>query len=941
MPSRGDYEAAAALPPVLGGRYRERLEGIQHARFETETKLVEYAKAERRDQAYAVVTARKWAAMASLHSQIAAGAASTGTNLGLLGADTLRDTLVKRGRERSFSFLAPEPVVSVEHFATLMVACFALDPTMMGAALEHFARASELGGNIDWRDFLCCLMLLDKPKAGARGLLIRFFDMFDIKCTRAVSRDDARRLLHVVAGTLKEEALAEAVLGKVDARHGGRTQAEISLSDFTRVLDDSATFTASYEAMAFARIPNEMQIRVLQERAQASEAVVRDHEIRIKLAKFSRMMGGNMRAQHLYAWHAHVKNTRESRRLRQMSMALYRKREVLAACARWHDWARTRHRHRELMVVAVAVRLRHVAVHCLRGWHELAHVTKKLDDQREVLRLAAHVHAAKNMVRLYFRTLEKYMPSTLKYFPIWKEEAHFITCVERGIIWLERKLMVKVLRAWRGAAEVLIKERWKDEVDATERQEALLAGIAGAEEERRVADEQEKADVEAAKQAALAVAAEEKADAAEVKARRVKAEKYLAEKIMVTVQDEDRRKHKKSLLEEKLEAFHDAHDKMEEALVEAARQKAAEYIQLKPGSKTKCLDPKAEEMLNKTATKLVDLVCAPVHNKKEREKIAAEGTEWHNMPREGGMHWQIRIDEETNSKFYRNVATKETVTQDMVSGSKKKECKETARRIAQDHYADECAILARRKAIADRAIALEVMLNTDAAVMLQRCWRRGKAKTKLHNLAWLSGLRHDLARQNKGAGAALLLQRVWRGKKGREATRKRAASNVHARVDRKSGHVFYFNEHSGASSWEIPNGVDPATVPPPCEWALRQDHLYELFYFNSKTGLQRRDKPTGFRMCVQCEVDFATRRCETCLDAYCLDCFLKAHAKGQRRYHKHEELPVAHVECDWCPEGVTPAMGERFCETCDDAICGGCLKEGIGDTEKHTHTWFR
>ena len=64
-------DAAAALPLGPGGRYRQNVDIIRHARYETETKHAECRKAARRDEAFPGVTARKWAALSALHHEIA------------------------------------------------------------------------------------------------------------------------------------------------------------------------------------------------------------------------------------------------------------------------------------------------------------------------------------------------------------------------------------------------------------------------------------------------------------------------------------------------------------------------------------------------------------------------------------------------------------------------------------------------------------------------------------------------------------------------------------------------------------------------------------------------------------------------------------------------------------------------------------------------------
>eukprot|EP00947_MAST-08B_sp_MAST-8B-sp1_P004099 g4099.t1 len=694
------------------------------------------------------------------------------------------------------------------------------------------------------------------------------------------------------------------------------------------------------EAMGFCRLTQDLQLKTLQEKAVESESVVKDHENRIKLARFRRYFTQNLRRRILIGWGDYSRRKKESRRLKKAALALYRAREGRRGLKRWHRWAEWQGIYRFHKERADRVRLRNVQKHCFHMWAYLTRLDKNIAEEKESARFEAYVHACKNMIRLWHSMLEIHTPIPRRYFPVWKEEVKYLREVEAAVAWVRRNAIRHHFRGWAEVWRAAKDERWAAEVEAVERQKALLGEMAAAEEELEEMKRQEAAAEEAHRQAVKAAERQARDYRMHMQHEREKAEKHFNEAITLDVQDEHRKKHKAHQLELRLAKFHAEWDKKEEVLVREAKDKGLEYIRLKPGSKWKCEDPKAQNMIDKYASKMVDKVIAPVHNKTEREELRAAATA--APPREGVLVWQIRLETLTNTKFYVNIDTDEMVTPEQVQSKKQRQ---VPRRMARDNYVAECGVLARRKAIVDRAAALVHMREEDAALCVQRCWRRGKAKVALHELQWLTEVRDDLHRKKKKGGAVVTLQRIFRGNRGRRAARRARASTVHCKVDKKTGHHFYFDERTHESTWVLPKGLVEGDVPPPPDWALRIDHLDVPFYFNSRSGHKSRAKPRGYRLCVSCELDFAMRKCvdRACLDIYCLDCFIKHHAKGERQWHKHEPVAVEPAACERCPRGGgkvrrKPKIAEHFCESCGMIVCAACEKK-MKPEEQEDHIW--
>ena len=135
------------MPGEGGGRYRENMEWIKYMQHRADNKRAEYRKAARFGEDLPSLTACKWEGLVELHRAISVSQAAV--RAGTSGADALSEALLKRGRERSFAFLAPTPMMSAPHFTSTLMACFDLDPVAMSGPVHAvLSAASEGGGKV-------------------------------------------------------------------------------------------------------------------------------------------------------------------------------------------------------------------------------------------------------------------------------------------------------------------------------------------------------------------------------------------------------------------------------------------------------------------------------------------------------------------------------------------------------------------------------------------------------------------------------------------------------------------------------------------------------------------------------------------------------------------------------------------------------------------------
>lgn len=86
--------------------------------------------------------------------------------------------------------------------------------------------------------------------------------------------------------------------------------------------------------------------------------------------------------------------------------------------------------------------------------------------------------------------------------------------------------------------------------------------------------------------------------------------------------------------------------------------------------------------------------------------------------------------------------------------------------------------------------------------------------------------------------------------------------------------------------------------------------------------------------CIECEAQPSTKKCDQCGDPYCDACFAAAHAKGHRREHTYTAVVRRCVECETRP--VT-----KVCAQCSDAYCDECYAHFHRKGNKAKHTWTR
>jgi hypothetical protein len=253
----------------------------------------------------------------------------------------------------------------------------------------------------------------------------------------------------------------------------------------------------------------------------------------------------------------------------------------------------------------------------------------------------------------------------------------------------------------------------------------------------------------------------------------------------------------------------------------------------------------------------------------------------------------------------------------------------------------------------------------DAAVKVQRRFRNWSNLTKWrHAAAWYRS-------------RATALQCWWR----QALARRKAIYRFHQKnssweelLDAASQVLYYFDNRSQRSQW-FPPAVPykplgwwpphPDDVPVPdgfCFICKQDEAIRRCDQCVNKNGRNRefclacysrvhdfggqeyarhtftvpmRDAPNKLPelLCAQCKGP-ASRKCDVCTDFFCLACFRRMHAKGNRKDHPWKSYATTAVPCVECEADVATLA----CVECDELFCSACFSSLHAKGHRASHT---
>jgi hypothetical protein len=250
----------------------------------------------------------------------------------------------------------------------------------------------------------------------------------------------------------------------------------------------------------------------------------------------------------------------------------------------------------------------------------------------------------------------------------------------------------------------------------------------------------------------------------------------------------------------------------------------------------------------------------------------------------GGMDgdWVKMYDEEIHEVFYYNTKTGGRVTADTMS-------REEARALARKAWIDQFMMQARMDVKELEAEKIQNELEYKSAFILQGIARCHIARKNLR------------LRCRK-----VILKRC-----------------VPTSTDLSQ--VYYYDTRlsDGRPKWTKPLVLGPDEDIHLDEWVYLIDADGTPYYqqtINPRNTLW--EKPVGYVLCMQCNLEFGRRKCRDCLWIYCFECFAAAHKRGLKE-HSWKSMTVRPQFCILCKK----TMAIKMCSSCDfDPYCAHCFE---------------
>lgn len=249
-----------------------------------------------------------------------------------------------------------------------------------------------------------------------------------------------------------------------------------------------------------------------------------------------------------------------------------------------------------------------------------------------------------------------------------------------------------------------------------------------------------------------------------------------------------------------------------------------------------------------------------------------------------------------------------------------------------------------------------------AAVKMQSLMRGKKARNvAADKRADLERRRAEEAAQREALErdlAAAKIQALYRGRVARAEVRERR-EKLKAEADAAEAERLAAEEEERKAKEEAAAAAAELGLPEGWEeyW---DDTMGAYYYFNTVTQEARWTKPgedEGYGtagtaedyetdnaedtpICIDCEYNYATRRCDQCEDVFCDACYDAAHATGRKQKHTFTGITqkIAGVEIPYCIE-CEAVHATKKCDQCGDPYCDACFESTHAKGRKREHTY--
>lgn len=294
-----------------------------------------------------------------------------------------------------------------------------------------------------------------------------------------------------------------------------------------------------------------------------------------------------------------------------------------------------------------------------------------------------------------------------------------------------------------------------------------------------------------------------------------------------------------------------------------------------------------------------------------------------------GSAWKMYVSPEHQIMTYNNVLTGETIYEHNMNDKKMLV-------IVKANMLAQALFLERSHLLVEKRKDLRIRKEHHAAKKLQGLYWRWKARCEMEKERWKLQ-QHMLAIERKDQKrVALMWQTAFRKHLAKKRAWFRVQLHIEKKVDVHNGNrMYYYNHLTGDISWEPPHclfmfiGLKvKRDVEDPHPWSLQYDENGSMYWYNCVSGEKILSgyfgeppmKPSGYPICLNCNIELAFKKCKQCDFEYCFQCFRASH--NYVGADSHTWTKVKPLECEMCMHDLAAfrsgPMGKEknFCKEC-------------------------
>ena len=290
-----------------------------------------------------------------------------------------------------------------------------------------------------------------------------------------------------------------------------------------------------------------------------------------------------------------------------------------------------------------------------------------------------------------------------------------------------------------------------------------------------------------------------------------------------------------------------------------------------------------------------------------------------------GSPWKMYVSPEHQIMSYNNVLTGEAVYEHNMNDKK-------MLAIVKENMLSRALYNERSHLLVEKRKDLQIRKDHLHAKKVQGLYWRWKAACEMEKERWklqqhmLSIMRKDEKR------VALMWQTSFRKHMAKKRAWFRVQLHMEKKVDVHNGNrLYYLNHLTGDISWEPPRilfmflGLKvKRDVEDPHPWSLQYDEKGALYWYNCVSGEKNLSgyfgeppaKPSGYPLCLNCNIELAIKKCKQCDFEYCFQCFRASH--NYVGADKHTYTRVQPIECEMCSKSLAAfrCKDKNFCKEC-------------------------